>query len=85
MKTWKIPVEVTCVEGTQTFLVEAKTKEKALEKFKDGEGDLESENLNVMSLDITGISRHSQRQFAGFELKHRPRHEDAHCPKEKIE
>lgn len=47
MKKYRVMVDVTRVEGTQCFIVEANSEEEAAELFKQGEGEVEEEELEV--------------------------------------
>lgn len=35
MKHWRVDLDITRAEGTESFMVEADTKEEAFAKFKD--------------------------------------------------
>jgi hypothetical protein len=42
--------DVAAAEGTQTYWVEADTEEEAMEKFESGQGDLSSNDVEVLEL-----------------------------------
>jgi len=56
MHKYMIPVCVTKAEGQQTFSVEADSPEEAIEAFKNGEGELVEEEIEVTDLDTESIS-----------------------------
>ena len=56
MKRFLIDTSVLNAEGSQTWFVDAETEAEALEKFKEGCGDLYESNVDVTSLDEPEIS-----------------------------
>ena len=42
--------DVTAAEGTQTFCVSAETQKEAIKKFEAGEGELYSNDVDVIDL-----------------------------------
>ena len=42
--------DVTAAEGTQTFCVSAETQKEAMKKFEAGEGELYSNDVDVIDL-----------------------------------
>ena len=42
--------DVTAADGTQTYWVEAETAKEAMEKFEAGQGDLSSNDVEVLKL-----------------------------------
>lgn len=50
MPTFQFAVEITEAVGTQTFAVDADTREEALAKIRSGEGEIVDENIEVQGL-----------------------------------
>lgn len=51
-----IPLEVKSCNGNQEFIVEADSIEEAIEKFKNGEGEFLSEEIEVMDFEEIDVS-----------------------------
>jgi len=58
IKRYYIQASVEHVTGWQIFTIEAKSEQDALEKFKKGEGEFDSEELEVQkygNVEVTDI------------------------------
>ncbi len=61
MAIYHLPRKVIRTHGTQTFAVEAESKEEAFKKFKAGEGDMIDEEIEVISLGEFSIKDVTER------------------------
>jgi hypothetical protein len=49
MKEWIVRAPVQIASGYQSFIVKAKSSEEAIEAWRNGEGEFESEEISVES------------------------------------
>jgi len=56
MPNFRVRCDVDNVNGYQSWIVEASSKEEAILKYEKGEGEFEAEELEVTSLDPPDIS-----------------------------
>lgn len=61
-----IPVDVTEVDGSQTFLVEADSIEEAIKKLKEGGGEFLEESIEITSLDFDNIDERDCMNYEDY-------------------